>query len=375
MDMSPSGADQGVRQWPMGGCAMDDELRIRFPGGPGGYYDPLVDTPELHTGLLDLCRELLEWPSFQAWFALPPGLRPEAPRDAFALEAVLKWCSKHGPLGVLQHRLRVARLSPVLGAADRAGVATEARQRCFSLHAGAFQEHTHTRMLGPNGLSDSGLEAQSGLQVEGVVNLPRDGLVDAHFDRPGARVVFNGKPDISPQPFSAYVARFFPDVGADERETYQYPIPGTAAFWAGYAEPFDEFVKAAFRIYEIHDGLTRRLMWTPDDQAKFRGALHWMREVLEPVSAVLVPRPGRGRMGFGFRSPSLLGYAAVSLSQAAERSHVAHRCAVCDRVVDSPDWRIRWCDEHREAGRKRQQEAKKAGFDREAFLSEVARSV
>ncbi len=49
--------------------------------------------------------------------------------------------------------------------------------------------------------------------------------------------------------------RFFPDVPEAERDTYPYPAPCGPEFWRLYAEPVEDFLRAAATLYEILDGL------------------------------------------------------------------------------------------------------------------------
>src|SRR3954452_24781445 len=63
-------------------------------------------------------------PLYQNLLRLAPELEPQGPRyptrvAQAAQESIVRWCQKHGPLGVLLSQWEAIRLAPQVGAADQ----------------------------------------------------------------------------------------------------------------------------------------------------------------------------------------------------------------------------------------------------------------
>ncbi len=163
---------------------------------------------------------------------LPHSIGPEAS------DAVLQWVNEFGLLGVLPWQLDVIRLAP-------RWTKLHGLESSESAQLGATQEVIFRR-------GGSWFSA-SEVYLDPFARMPRRAregdLVHATTPEGVAFALCRSLSpmQMAPEPLSLREAvyPFFPDVPAEEADTYRYPTPFTDDFWRSYSEPLDTFLQAA----------------------------------------------------------------------------------------------------------------------------------
>jgi hypothetical protein len=174
------------------------------------------------------------------------------------------------------------------------------------------------------------------------------------------------------QSLSETWANFFPDVAAEERETYDYPAPLTVSFWRQYAEPIGDFIRVAKYFSEAVERLSDL---AADDLSTDLGgglmvvitkdaARATLNGLMRPVAPVL-HADDDDEFQRRWHSPSLLGVFAMMATQDLWGERRLIRCP-CRKVVASSDPRSKYCSpEHRVLYGKRIQRAQQRKVDDE----------
>lgn len=150
------------------------------------------------------------------------------------------------------------------------------------------------------------------------------------------------------------VREYFPAVPADQRATFEIPLPGSEAFWRAYAEPLDEFLHAAVYLDDLRAALKPR--------RPVKDARTWLEVLLSDVNPSHAADRGQG---LSFQAGSLLGYFALMLKSDSASMLALLECAVCGKPFTSANWQARYCsDRHRWIGQKRKQRQQAQGRQR-----------
>lgn len=199
----------GARWWKFDAYEVDEDYIRPASGARISSYDPWA--------LRDR-RSYLELANL--------ATTPEDPEPDYA--AITRWCDTYGPLGLLLQRTHVVRLAARWSEPDLSS-------------ARGGQQTIHSRV---GGRWESDESVLVGLTV------PRQALTggehDPRDDSAGEAVIediWGSRP--RPEPLSLTWGRYFPSIPRDERDTYQYPLPGSRDFWNLYAEPTEQFLVGA----------------------------------------------------------------------------------------------------------------------------------
>jgi hypothetical protein len=243
-------------------------------------------------------------------------------------EAVVEWCSQHGLLGVLPHRVYSVVLAPrwAKNESRRGWVATQREYDRSEDDAAAFREKLHeyttsnTENHSPEGDTLSAAERRRlGVREPSIV-----------LYEPRWRVWRHEKLDDT-------WGFFFPEV----RDVFdhEYPCPLTPDFWGLYAEPLEEFLRAASAVWESVSFLTGK----PSEMLTLM-ALNALRPLVQPTGLIL-----EGPREHGFRrvwaSPSLVGWYGLRIAEDLAEHAIARRCLVCNAPFLSPAYQARYCSE------------------------------
>lgn len=199
-------------------------------------YDPLEEYASSCSGL---DRSLVPYAQLLRVLAAQ-GSKSDEPSKK-AVKAVLGFCHRFGLLGILPHTVESVTFPP-RWTPDLDGKEPLPAEEVLYFEAGIWNR-TRT-YLDP-------------------VHLPRNAVVGdiVREEEDRAHVVLRpltGKPE-SPrsEPLEAW-SRFFPSIPADEKVAFKYPTPADLAFWQSYAEPFDEFIQAAWLLFHALGGRSAR---------------------------------------------------------------------------------------------------------------------
>jgi hypothetical protein len=253
--------------------------------------------------------------------------------------AILRWCSRHGLLGLALHeteevlfpprwaRFQDRRASRLAAAAAPAMIASTRWTRT----ARGWSAHTSGSLGVPEGLSP---EISRALTVEEWSQ-----ALDAGVTIPSPRVLEHDESTgtVVERPFSTW-ERWF--IAPPEPPPEWPPSPLSRDFWRSYAEPIAEAVRIATEfaavvetLFPSHAGSRRRAVSVPSAQ------LARAREVLEawlhPVRATVV-LPHGGRLSQAWVAPSLLAsYAMMVALDVAGGQRALIRCAAatCGRLA------------------------------------------
>lgn len=270
------------------------------------------------------------------------------------VQAVLRWCSRHGLLGELLHRCEQVVLSPRLATYTAPPHGQTRRGRpfpavCWSRYVWTntgWQEQRTYRllvekypMLGPVGElaprelwpADPGLGTTGHRHGSGV--WLRAGLTD-----PGLRI----------ERLDQTWRRFFRTIPVRDVPTYAYPEPGTTAFCNLYTEPLDVFQDAARTFVEV----LGQLKGEPPT-----AALYGLADLVRGTQPALLWNRRDQRAQQAWFSRSLLGaYAMMALLDVAEEGRRFIRCDVCHRLFGTNNPLQRHCGPNcRWTGHKRKQ--------------------
>lgn len=163
------------------------------------------------------------------------------------------------------------------------------------------------------------------------------------------------------EPITTTWARYFPRVPVAEAEMFQYPMPASDGFWAIYAEPVDEFLRAANFLREALEEVRTNHPAQHSSYMIFQG--------LNSLAFRVSPAIGRSEDGtcrLSWVSTSLLGsFATMAMNDITEDKRLM-RCRVCNTLFTTSSPRVRYCSKtcrgtaQKRAQRKRQREVSHA---------------
>jgi hypothetical protein len=157
------------------------------------------------------------------------------------------------------------------------------------------------------------------------------------------------------EPLAKTWARFFPDVPPSERETYAYPLPGTAEFWRLYAEPVYQFVEVATLLLSAIQGLGRLAEkdHTPEIKSEADRAIWALNTLISPTGPAADLSSGN-QIEQRWYSPSLLGAFAMMALRDLSEQRWPRICDNCDKLFVTKAYQGRYCtDRCRYAAQKR----------------------
>lgn len=156
-------------------------------------------------------------------------------------------------------------------------------------------------------------------------------------------------------------ATYFPDVPAEERENYQYPLPLSDAFWRQYAEPVNRFLGMARTLATVVE--TLREMPPPDQLSSgMAGQVYRAQEQLHSLLSSAQPTLAIRNDGIfeqRWTTTSLLAsYAMMFLFDLTDTTGAIRRCQACRNLYISYSSRARYCSKTcRHRAQKRNQRA------------------
>lgn len=142
-------------------------------------------------------------------------------------------------------------------------------------------------------------------------------------------------------------ARFFPTLGVDEAETFEYPHPYDEAFWRLYEEPVSEFMQAAAIIAEA---LRKIADCRGDPKTNFGPlsdyafALGTLNGCTTSIRMYFSPEPD-GTASMQWRAPTLFSSLALRALYDLTREAYPRRCQACKTLFVSTAWQARYCSE------------------------------
>lgn len=339
------------------------------PGAKLERYDPWEDYRVVRASEKDTR------PPYQSLLDLFEGItfRPIEEGQPFALspesEAMtLSWYAEHGPLGVLIQRVHSVFLAPrwepfafkqmeEIKQEDRVSEKKSLLPALRSYHRTnlGWRGSVRKRFGGENSYSLIDEPEMHG-QLVADEYLPRT------WPRPSALIQRLRDFDWEEESLSKTWARFFPQVGNDERETFPYPLPMSKEFWDLYSEPVDEFLNGAMALRDAVSGLAHIKPLdkaTEDDNQQLGRGIRTLHALVAPVSPTLNPLSD-GSFEQRWVSPSLLAsYAMMVLQDLTEQRRIL-RCEVCGKLFTSAAYQARYCsDTCRHTAQKRRYRAKK----------------
>jgi CGNR zinc finger len=257
---------------------------IRPKGRQERPYTDLLNAP-FSDPLLDDRSDALE---------APKRLRGERERT------LPNWCAKHGLLGILLQRANAV----VLPARWEWHPLAQGRDEKWAIPVQRSFVRSATRWEDGFERIEDKLE-KFGRHEAGDPVVEEELL--RHFEQ--AHTVL---PPMQRRPFDEW-AKFFPDVN------WQYPMPGTEAFWRSYAEPVDECL-AAIAMFQWAVWHVQRLSGrdVPDLLLPTPYDLQGINGLIAPASAVWVVTDG-GRLQQRWAAPSLL--ASFAMMVVRDMSH------------------------------------------------------
>ena len=130
----------------------------------------------------------------------------------------------------------------------------------------------------------------------------------------------------------------------EQRNTYPYPLPLTEAFWQQYAEPVDDFIRAARDLVAAVTTLARLKEAgalsevTHQDRTRALDALHGLIQAVQPV----LRWTEDGTVHDAWAAPSLIAAFGMMVRQDLAQRRLA-RCQRCDRLFTSEAYQARYC--------------------------------
>ncbi|MGE0520933.1 MAG: hypothetical protein AB7P78_18265, partial [Candidatus Binatia bacterium] len=155
---------------------------------------------------------------------------------------------------------------------------------------------------------------------------------------PGALVMDIDGSVIREEPLSTTWAKYFPDVPPWEQVTYDYPSPGSEAFWRSYGEPVAEFVHAAWLLANGLEAITgpKHL------HARALGAQRLTQ--LASCSCPQLSAERNDRMRQRWAGGSLLSMLALMAMEDIAQD-VLGRCETCGTLFRSDAYQAQYCSE------------------------------
>jgi hypothetical protein len=276
--------------------------------------------------------------------------------------AIIEWCNHHGLFGLLPHLTHFAFLAarykltpqfqqiayPTKPLQPPAG---EYFQSCYAVQGGYSRENG-AWTSSPDYLNHSFPREFGGQLVSDKQTLKV-------FREPG--VLFEKLETGMRQwePFVINWKRFFPSVPKEEAATYEYAFPPTEHFWQEYAEPVDDFLRAA---QLLQNALVNHSKGRPQ-------GLRTLQRLINPIGIAFEAGKDHGIKTMRWRSPSLLAsYAMMTLLDfnSGQRPYHCERDD-CGKMFVSSAYQARYCSSScRFAVLKRGQRERNAKKEKEA---------
>ncbi len=296
-------------------------------------------------------------------------------------EELLAWCSKHGLLGLLLHRVESVTLAYQwrLAPADHRLAAVWTRdgvwpvRACYVrinnewaekevyLNAGWFESPGRDGELIPDDKVPNFLPRR-GVSIRGPLGLTQRRSAETyeeqqtHHHEPFAKTwdrYFTRLPD--PQ-----LARAIP---SDSRSSYPYPSPAHPGFWNLYAEPVGDFLAAAIAFNDALAGIEavfRKSRITLNEANRLFEESGRLNDFLFGAAPVLDPA-GPRRLEQRWAAPSLIGaYAIMALEDLINPGKRSFRCGACNRLIIGAKRNAAYCsDTCKNTAKVRRQRARK----------------
>lgn len=248
--------------------------------------------------------------------------------DETGAAAIARWCSEHGLLGILPHRLYAAVLAPRWVSTDgERGSAVEQVEYVRADDEVAFASRRHRygaaprRRSGADGGTLSAAERRKyGTKAPGVVLYDPDTRNWGH------------------EQLRRTWVKFFPTVYRDP-ESFDYPQPLSDAFWSVYAEPTDLFLQSASKVWSA----ALHVSGKPTEMG-MRLALHDLRPLTQPAGVVIRHSEGHSCQRV-WTSPSLLGWLALRIADDLAEHARARLCRTCQTPFLSSAYQAMYCSE------------------------------
>jgi hypothetical protein len=307
--------------------------------------DPAQSGSNPYAGLVELVRLLDPVPNprpiVDGVLSIDPAVDFATPLQLMTPEvsrAILGWCGEYGLLGLLLHRVRAVRL----------GYRVERRGRHIEVIGSKLFYANHTWQKVSSGFDKSELKF-----VPQRESISLEALPD-HWPRPSvvARMPlsYDSIPDHISEPMwreeslSTVWTHYFPTVPAVKRESFDYPVPTSPAFWELYAEPVDEFVYAALvlsRALVSAAQITRyRASATTSEPRDPFGELN---ELVDRCSLCLEEGPD-STLRHRCASPSLIDkLAMMAVLDLGEGRQAVGRCLECGGLYAAAHHRRTYC--------------------------------
>jgi hypothetical protein len=313
---------------PPGGSASISTRCEAATSGPrlGPSYKPTIPGATLtrdrapHISLMELARLL-------------PRILTD--RDTAAMA---DWCTRHGLLGILLHRVHSVVLAPAWHTDTQGHWAGRGRRPTFQWPG------VRRYVRSPTGWTAS---MRSTLRVGRVHKTP-DKVLQSQ-GKPRALLHDLHGDNWTEELLSKTWAHFFPDVPGDQRDVYNYPVPLSREFWEQYAEPVEEFAQAAATFAEALAPLAGPPIWlshniSSEQRERLRDGQKRLNALLLPVYTILtVDSDGVPRERW--QSHSLLATCALMARQdLLERRRIIN-CRSCGRVFVTNAHQARYCSQ------------------------------
>jgi len=277
--------------------------------------------------------------------------------DQKSQDLVLKFCSRHGLLGLFAHDVHMIGLAPRWqrsGQDPRSQWLAKTQRRYVRRGASwateVVQLPTPLRRPYP-GMANYERPYVPELEDQLVEHLAQDEL----FLGPCLQVYDGARVD--EKSLAAYANSYFPTIEESELETFPYPEPCTPEFWKQYAEPFDEFVRAVLRFERIVNNKPRT------SERSHSAALFRQDKLNVLINGVFLSFQDTGRnkrAQMVWHVPSLLGLFALSAAQEFTSARVIANCIACQKPIFSDKYQKRYCSKKcRSLIQKRKQREKK----------------
>jgi hypothetical protein len=278
---------------------------------------------------------------------------------------VLNWCANHGLLGVLPHRVQSVTLSPRWEPWPEIKTAEDFDERpAGPVHCPTLRSYHRWALGWRTSLKPNSDHRVTPVElIEGPGPIASNKLWSSDWPlRPKVHLQSLRMEDWSEEPLSKTWGRFFPDVSAEEKETFAYPEPTSAEFWCHYGESVEDFLNAAFAIRDALQKLKHIKPQAESTEETERHVLEGMKilyALVSPVRTIVEPLTN-GTYDQRWVSPSLLAsFAMMALQDVAAQKRILN-CETCRSLFLSTSPRARYCTTTcRHTAQKRRYRAKK----------------
>lgn len=323
------------------------------------------------------------WSAYQAWrtgqagsppyrsllalaqnlsFQPKPGPGPLRELTPASQKAVFEWCAQHGLLGLLSHRVLSAWLPPSWQPAEEDATVLVPTQLQYC----RTNEGWSTFAKSHRGPKLGALRNKPDRRGEVIETGPDDN----RWRRPGVIIQPLDQERTDWESFAETFVRFFPDVPNHGAGMYAYPAPLSEAFWHSYAEPVEDFVRAAntmrraLYLLEIDpepdDGHQKK------DPGQVRGGMDLLHALIRTSRpALTLTEDGSYRQEW--LSASLLGAMAMMAFLDLSQDRKIMTCEVCGSLFVTGAYQARYCSSTcRYRAQKRRHRARKRGIKQSA---------